>query len=160
MRPEVLHKKTIASIVHPCNIATKTATKWAGGRLRHPALRAWLEQRPIAVVAHLEELLEVDLAASVFVERAEHVFVEGARLAVRKHGLVDVQELTPGQLTARAVLLQAENRKTFQLKKQTVPSPGIAGLNGPLPSAPPQISRKRGCPKPEWPPYCSCWMIK
>ncbi len=30
---EVLHKKTIASIVYLCNTAT---TNWAGGRLRHP----------------------------------------------------------------------------------------------------------------------------
>ena len=30
------HKKTIAPIVHPCNRATKTTTKWAGVILRHP----------------------------------------------------------------------------------------------------------------------------
>ncbi len=33
---EVLHKKTTASIVYPCETATKTTTKWAWGRRRHP----------------------------------------------------------------------------------------------------------------------------
>ena len=32
---EVLQKKTKASNIYPCNTATKTTTKWAGGRQRH-----------------------------------------------------------------------------------------------------------------------------
>ena len=54
-----------------------------------------------------QELLEVDAAAVVGVERPEHVLAELLRVALREKARVHLEELGSRQLTGRTVLLQA-----------------------------------------------------
>jgi len=56
-------------------------------------------------VDRLQELLEVDLAAVVRVERPEHVLAELVGVALREETRVDLEELVSRQLTVRAVSL-------------------------------------------------------
>ena len=52
-----------------------------------------------------QELLEVDLARVVRVERPEDVLAELLSVALRKERRVDLEELLPGQLTVWTVSL-------------------------------------------------------